>query len=113
MKRFILWTLGTLTMLVAWVAINFVATTEGWGLTPLAERGDTVSFAKAVSVEARNEAQGNLVLAMLEKGKVMHTDTMSVGKPVTEESVFGVASLSKWVTAVGVFTSLRRKRKQG
>ena len=113
MKRFILWTLGTLTMLVAWVAINFVATTEGWRLTPLAERGDTVSFAKAVSVEARNEAQGNLVLAMLEKGKVMHTDTMSVGKPVTEESVFGVASLSKWVTAVGVFTSLRRKRKQG
>ena len=102
MKRFILWTLGTLTMLVAWVAINFVATTEGWGLTPLAERGDTVSFAKAVSVEARNEAQGNLVLAMLEKGKVMHTDAMSVGKPVTEESVFGVASLSKWVTAVGV-----------
>ena len=103
MKRFILWTLGTLTILVAWVAINFVATTEGWSLTPLAERGDTVSFAKAVSVEARNEAKGNLVLAMLENGKVVHTDTMSVGKPVTEESVFGVASLSKWGHRSGCF----------
>ncbi len=102
MKRFIVWTLGTLVLLVTWAAVNFVATTEGWGLTPLAERGDTIAFAKAVSTEARNEAKGNLVLAMLEKGKIVHTETMSVGKTVTEESVFGVASLSKWVTAVGV-----------
>lgn len=102
MKRFIVWTLGTLVILVTWAAVNFVATTEGWGLTPLAERSDTVGFAKAVSAEARNEAKGNLVMAILDEGKVVHSDVMSTGQPVSTESVFGVASLSKWVTAVGV-----------
>ncbi|MFS1702420.1 serine hydrolase domain-containing protein [Alteromonas sp. AMM-1] len=102
MKRFIFWTLGTLVILVAWVTVNFVATTEGWGLTPLAEPGDTIGFTRAISNEARTEAKGNLVLAVLNNGKVVHSDAMSTGKPVSDKSVFGVASLSKWVTAVGV-----------
>ena len=102
MKRFFIWVLATVCTLVLWAAANFVVTSEGWALNPIADRGDKDAFIKAINQEAESAYQGNLAFAVLERGKPVHMAFRSKGRYISTNSVFGVASLSKWVTAVAV-----------
>jgi len=94
--------LATLALLLLWTAVFGIGTLEGWWRARLAPRGDLDAFVDALVREVQAEAKGNLALAVLQGGSVAADYGFSVGEPVDRDSVFQVASLSKWVTAWGV-----------
>jgi CubicO group peptidase (beta-lactamase class C family) len=94
--------LATLGLILLWAALVTAATVEGWGRRPLAPRGDARAFLDAASALVDAQQRGNAVLALLEDGAVFGEHSVSVGDPVDRDTVFQVASLSKWITAWGV-----------
>jgi CubicO group peptidase (beta-lactamase class C family) len=50
------------------------------------------------------ESRGNIAFALIEDGQIFHERFASVGAPVGRDTLFQVASLSKWITALGVMT---------
>jgi len=94
--------LATLALLVLWAIAVFVGTSEGWWRKTLAPRGETAEFMSAAVKLVDSSNKGNAVLAILEDGAVRGVHAISVGHAVDENTVFQVASLSKWITACGV-----------
>ncbi len=94
--------LATLALLVLWAVVVFVGTTEGWWRQTLAPRGDTAGFMDAAAKLIDSSNAGNAVLALIEDGNVHGVHALSVGEAVDVNTVFQVASLSKWITAWGV-----------
>lgn len=93
---------ATLALLVLWAIAAFVGTSEGWWRKTLAPRGDTAAFMSAAVKLVDSSNKGNAVLAILEDGAVRGVHAISVGQAVDQNTVFQVASLSKWITAWGV-----------
>ena len=95
---------------VAWTALIGWGSLEGWWRSPLAPRGDTAAFMRALVAEADANQTGNLALALLDAGATYGEHMRSVGEPVDRDTAFQVASLSKWVTAWGVMALVERGR---
>src|SRR5262249_40211410 len=74
----------------------------GWTRAPLAPRGDARAFLEAAAARIDAENHGNAVLVLIEDGEVIGVHAQSIGEPVSVDTLFQVASLSKWVTAWGV-----------
>jgi CubicO group peptidase (beta-lactamase class C family) len=87
---------------VAWTAVVILGSAEGWWRKPLAPRGDPRAFMDAASEVLSSENRGNAVVALLQSGALFDEHAVSVGDPVDRDTVFQVASLSKWITAWGV-----------
>ena len=94
--------LSTLGVLIAWVAVVFFGTSEGWWKQPIAPRGDSAAFMSAATRTIDSDNAGNAVMALLSDGRVKGVHATSVGTPVNADTVFQTASLSKWITAWGV-----------
>jgi len=93
--------LATLALLVLWVVVVFVGTSEGWWRQTLAPRGDTAGFMDTATkfVDSRNT--GNAVFVLIDDGSIHGVHAVSVGEAVDVNTVFQTASLSKWITAWG------------
>ncbi len=78
------------------------ATIQGWGRTPLAPAGDVDGFVAGARRLIDTELPGNIALRLIERGAVRGEIYQSSGKPVDANTLFQVASLSKWITAWGV-----------
>ncbi|MDP3405718.1 MAG: serine hydrolase domain-containing protein [Brevundimonas sp.] len=102
--RWVLVSLGTVIGLVAWTVLFGLGTLDGWWRKPLAPFGDTAAFAAAADEMIQRESRGNVGLALIENGQTHHEHFASVGTPVDRDTLFQVASLSKWITALGVMT---------
>jgi CubicO group peptidase (beta-lactamase class C family) len=96
--------LVTVGLVIAWIAAFLIASLEGWFRAPLAPRGDLQAFSEAADSLIRAKCRGNVVLVLIQDGVIRHEHACSVGEPVDRDSVFQVASLSKWITAWGVMT---------
>ncbi len=97
-KRFILMVLAP----VLWIAIAAYGAVTGWWLSPIAPRGDTSAFFKAASALSDDQSRGNIALVLIQKG-VVHDEHFSASVDmINRESIFPLASMSKWVTAYGV-----------
>ncbi len=94
--------LATIGLLVAWVAVVFFGTSEGWWKQPLAPRGDSAAFMSAASRTLASGQAGNAVMALISDGAVHGVHAASIGAAVNADTVFQTASLSKWLTAWGV-----------
>lgn len=94
--------LSTIGLLVAWVAVVFFGTAEGWWKQPLAPRGDSAAFLSAAGRTIDSGQAGNAVMALISGGTVQGVHAASVGAAVNADTVFQTASLSKWLTAWGV-----------
>ncbi|WP_310541507.1 serine hydrolase domain-containing protein [Phenylobacterium sp.] len=104
MRRWILLGVATLGVLAVWTALVGAGTLEGWWRRPLAPQGDTAAFAAAADRMIAAESTGNLAFTLIEAGRPVHERFASKGAPVDRDTLFQVASLSKWITAVGVMT---------
>lgn len=104
MRRLILIGLAALVGIGLWSSVFLVGTLEGWWRRPLAPRGDTQAFMAAADRMIAAEKPGNLAFVLLERGQPVDGRFASVGQPVDRDTLFQVASLSKWVTALGVMT---------
>jgi len=102
MKRILKYTLVIVTGSVVWGTLCFFATTLGWWHKPITDKKDTESFIRATKKEINSEFVGNFAMAVIKEGKVQREVFHSVGKKVDKNTIFQVASLSKFVSAVGV-----------
>lgn len=106
-KKSLLWSWGR--MIVAfiaivsfWGALVAAGTLYGWLRRPLAPRGDAVAFAQKVKTTIEQENLGNVAFVLMENGRVVDQYFVSRGAKVDADTLFQVASLSKWITAWGV-----------
>jgi len=102
MVNFFKWLGLTISLMVFWFVVNVVSTTGGWFTSPVVAAKDSDAFISYMKESIKNESKGNAVMLLIEEGKVISEFGISKGVPVHGDTVFGVASLSKWVTAVGV-----------
>lgn len=97
-KRLIL----TLLAIALWVAIAAYGVLSGWWLSPIAPKGDTPAFFRAASSLSNDQSRGNVALVLIQNG-VVHDEHFSASvDKINRESIFPLASMSKWVTAYGV-----------
>lgn len=106
MKRSVVVACGLVGILV-WSAIVGYGVLAGWWHRGLARTGDTPSFMAAVRTRVTSEAHGDVAVALITKGQVADEYYTGVVDGVNRETVFPVASMSKWVTAVGVMQLVR------
>ena len=104
MRSFLLPVLVAIVGLVLWAALVFIGTLEGWGRKSLAPAGSAKAFMDAAKNEIAANSRGNAVFRLITKGELYDEYFVSVGEPVDSETLFQVASLSKWITAWAVMT---------
>jgi len=110
-RRTLVWTgLVTILLLITWSALIGIGVLQGWSHRPLAPRGDTSAFVKAAVARIEREKPGNAAFVLLDDGRVVAEHFQSAGRPIDRDTLFQVASLSKWVTAWGVMTLARDGR---
>ena len=102
MKRFIKYTFAVIIMSVVWAIVVLYGTLNGWWHKPITKNKDTESFITAVTESTQKEFVGNLAMAIMKDGKVEKEIFYSHNKPVDNNTIFQVSSLSKFVTTVGV-----------
>ncbi|MFZ5668077.1 MAG: serine hydrolase domain-containing protein [Pseudomonadota bacterium] len=103
MARIVLTILAILLASALWAGGVVVATLEGWGRRPLAAGDDPAAFLTAVRTETAGHT-GNLALVLVEDGKPAGTLFIQpkADPAVDGDTLFQVASLSKWIAAWGV-----------
>lgn len=95
---------AALVVLTLWAALVLVGAREGW-LRPMpAAKGDTAAFLKWAEHRYASESKGNIAIILLESGRVEQTYFASHGRAVDADSLFQIASISKWITAWGVMS---------
>lgn len=104
MGRFVLIALSTILAMGVWTAVFVAGTVEGWWRKPLAPCGDTEAFMKAAVREIDAKHRGNVAFVLIEDGNVYDEYYVSVGESVDRDTLFQVASLSKWISAWGAMT---------
>lgn len=110
MRRLALIALATVAAWAAWAALVLAATLSGWGRPALAPSGDLPAFWNAAVAVLEKNSNGNAAFALLREGEVYDEHFQSRGRPVDRNTLFQVASLSKWITAWGVMTLVEAGR---
>jgi len=87
-----------------WAAFALVASFYGWWMSPVVETGDAAGFSQFTREQLARKNQGNSAFLVIENGEVFDSGYFSAAgaNPVDAETMFSLASMSKWVTAIGV-----------
>ncbi len=104
MRKFLKWFLTTSVGLAIWAGLMVVSTSNGWFRDSIAPVGDTQAFMDSAVATLSKESRGNMAFILINDGQIFDEFTVSIGHPVDRNTVFQVASLSKWVTAWGIMT---------
>ena len=104
MRSFLLLLLVAIVAMVLWAGLVFFGTLNGWGRKPLAPAENANAFMEAARKEIAAKHRGNAAFRLIENGKLHGEYFVSVGDPVDSETLFQVASLSKWISAWGIMT---------
>lgn len=102
MKRIIKYIFTIFLLSILWGGIVFFGTLNGWWHQPMSKDGNTAPFVRSVEKELEKEFVGNFAMAIMKDGIPEKEVFQSAGKKVDKNTVFQVASLSKFVTAVGI-----------
>lgn len=102
MKRFFKYILSTIVLLFLWIVIVFYGTQRGVLHSKIAKNDSSKAYINAAKEEIKKGFVGNFALATFKNGVVESEEFYSVEKQVTRNTIFQIASLSKWVSAIGV-----------
>ena len=102
MKRIIKYIFTIVLLSILWGVFVFFGTLNGWWHQPISKDGNTDPFVKSIEKELEKEFVGNFAMAMMKDGIPEKEVFQSASKKVDKNTVFQVASLSKFVTAVGI-----------
>ncbi len=89
-------------ILLIWSAFIGYGFVDGFLLKPLTSETNSEEFLEASKKEIDNDYVGNLAMVLIENSKVSHSYFYSQGQAVDSNTLFPVASISKWVTSFGV-----------
>jgi len=101
-KRLVLIAAAILVVAAIWCGLVFVGFSEGWGRKPIAASPEPEAFISAARAQIADAGVGNLAMVLVEDGAVAGDYYVSDQAPVGPQTLFQVASLSKWLTAWGV-----------
>ncbi|WP_194442763.1 serine hydrolase domain-containing protein [Pseudoalteromonas simplex] len=93
----------TLFLSFVWAATCVYGGVSGWFLKPIAETGNTEQFIANSQVLIANK-HVNIAYVLIENGQVVFQDYSKSKDEITANTLFPVASLSKFITAYGVIT---------
>jgi len=96
--------------MIVWTAVAGYGVLAGWWHRAIAPAGDAAAFMLAARQMMSLEPHGDLAIALVSKGQVVDEHYSGLVDAVNRETVFPVASMSKWVTAVGVMQLAREGR---
>lgn len=102
--RYLRYTLLTLLTCTVWVGTAFYGGLSGWWMAPIAKTGDTENFFNQAKVIIDGENQGNTAFVLLSHGEVYGSHFASKSQNIDSDTLFPVASASKWITAYAVMT---------
>ena len=102
--------LAAFAALLVWTVLVAAAARGGWWRAMPAAKGDAAGFLEWAESRYAAESKGNVAIALLEHGELAGTFFASHGRAVDGDSLFQVASLSKWITAWGVMTLVEQQR---
>lgn len=88
--------------LLLWSGLIGYGVMNGFLLQALTSDNTSEAFIEATKKELNKDFIGNFAITLLEDGKVSKNYFYSIDQPVDENTVFPVASISKWVTSFGV-----------
>ena len=100
----------TLLTISVWSALVFLAFSEGWFRSPIAQSREPAAFVEAAKEQADRASRGNLAMIIIEDGEIVGSHYQSKGAPVGPGTRFQVASLSKWLAAWGVMKLVEEGR---
>ena len=90
-------------LLLAWTAVINFGLSTGFLLRPITSKATSASFIEATQARLEKEFVGNLAMALLEDGEVSEDFYYSIDEPVDRHTIFQMASVSKWISAWGIF----------
>lgn len=103
MRWTILFVSSVLAVAVLITAVISMAQLGGWFQRVGYPSQTPSEFLDATCVPQDHEVQGNMIAVMLQGGEVIASGAAGPeGAILTSDSIFQIASLSKWITAVGV-----------
>ena len=88
--------------ILIWTAFIGFGFIDGFLLRPITSKNTSEAFIEATKEKINNKFVGNFAMTLIENGKVSKNFFFSKDKPINENTVFPVASISKWVTSFGV-----------
>lgn len=88
--------------LLLWTGFIGYGVMNGFLLQALTSENTSEAFIEATKKELNKDFVGNFAITLLEDGKVSKNYFYSVNQPINENTVFPVASISKWVTSFGI-----------
>ncbi|MEM6646788.1 MAG: serine hydrolase domain-containing protein [Bacteroidota bacterium] len=97
-----------ITVLLCWTVFVGFGLVEGFLLRPLTSDDTPEGFIAAADDLVQDAFVGNMALVLLDDAEVIGQYFHSVDAPITDTTAFQVASISKWVTAWGVFALVER-----
>lgn len=102
--------LAGIVALALWAALVAVGAREGWWQPMPAPQGDTAGFMRWAQGRYAAQTHGNIAIVLLDNAEAAQSYYASHGRAVDADSLFQVASLSKWLTAWGVMTLAEQGR---
>jgi CubicO group peptidase (beta-lactamase class C family) len=91
-----------------WLVLNIMNTKQGWLIDSDITAKDDNAFMAFIKKSLDETSKGNAVVHLITKGKNFASYSLSKGKSVDSNSVFGVSSVSKWVAATAVMTLVEK-----
>ena len=108
--RAVRYLLSFLATAAVWAILALYAGVYGWWLTPIAEEGDHSAFFRAAVDRLQRENHGVSALVLVEDGRVVAEHYGPEEHGIGPDTLFPLASLSKWIAAIGVMTLVESGR---
>lgn len=88
--------------ILIWTAFIGYGFIDGFLLRPITSKNTSDAFIEATKEKIDEEFVGNFAMTLIENGKISKDFFYSIDQPVNKNTVFPVASVSKWVTSFGI-----------
>lgn len=110
MKRILKYFVITILMSIVWVVFIYYGFINGWLHKPITNQNTNQAFIEAVHTEVNTAFVGNFAMALFEDGKIVDELFYSNDTPVSKHTIFQVASLSKFISAMGVMKLVEERK---
>lgn len=100
----------TLLTLGLWAAVILAGALYGWWRQPVAPMGDAQAFMRAAIDMIEEGNRGNTALVLIEDRAVWGEYYSTSADPVDRNTVFSIASASKWIAAWGVMKLVEERK---
>lgn len=88
--------------ILVWTVFIGYGFMNGFLLKPITNENTSEAFITATKEKIDEEFVGNFAMTLIENGEISQKYFYSKGDPITENTAFPVASISKWITSFGV-----------